>query len=246
MHPVVDAFRGVADLYERARPGYPAAAGSYLVSRLGLAPGRTVVDLAAGTGKLTRLLVPSGARVIAVEPLAEMREQLVQAVPSVEVRDGTAESLPFSAASVDAVTVAQAFHWFDAKLALAEIARVVRPGGAAALVWNMRDLTDPLQARFHELLLAYRGDTPNEHDRPWLAEVATSSAFGPIEEWSVAWVARYTREALAARFASVSFVALLPEREREALLAKLDAVAADLGEPVEFRYRTDVFVLPLN
>ena len=246
MHPAAGAFRGIAALYERARPGYPAAAGSYLVSRLGLAPGRTVVDLAAGTGKLTRLLLPSGARVIAVEPLAEMRDQLAETVPAAEIVEGTAESLPLPEASVDAVTVAQAFHWFDAEAALAEIARVVRPGGAAALLWNMRDLADPLQARFHALLLPYRGDTPNEHDRPWLAEVSASRAFGPVEEWSVPWVARYTRGELAERFASVSFVAALPERERERLLATIDAVALDAGGAVEFRYRTDVFVLPVS
>ena len=154
--------------------------------------------------------------------------------------------MPLAEASVDAVAVAQAFHLFEAEAALGEIARVVRPGGAAALVWNVRDLADPLQARFHALLLPYRGDTPNEHDRPWLSEVADSSAFGPIEEWSVPWVARYTRADLADRFASVSFVAALPDGEREALLATIDAAAVDADEPVEFRYRTDVLVLPVS
>ena len=105
---------------------------------------------------------------------------LVAAAPSAEVLDGTAESLPLGDSAVDAVTVAQAFHWFDARAALAEIARVVRPGGAAALVWNVRDLADPVQARFHELLLPYRGDTPNEHDRPWLADVSRSARLGRL------------------------------------------------------------------
>jgi ubiquinone/menaquinone biosynthesis C-methylase UbiE len=246
VHPVAAALGGVADLYERSRPGYPDAAVARLIARLGLAPGRTVVDLAAGTGKLTRLLAPSGARVIAVEPLAEMRALLAAAAPSAQVVDGTAESLPLADASVDAVTVAQAFHWFDARTALAEIARVVRPGGAAALVWNVRDLTDPLQARFQELLLPFRRDTPNEHERPWLADVAASPSFGPVEEWSAPWVARLTLTELAGRFGSVSFVAQLPDDVRRALLAQIDAVAADLGEPVEFRYRTDVFVLPVS
>jgi ubiquinone/menaquinone biosynthesis C-methylase UbiE len=217
-----------------------------LIARLGLAPGRTVVDLAAGTGKLTRPLVASGAHVIAVEPLAEMRAVLAAAVPGADVVDGTAESMPLADASVDALTVAQAFHWFDAPAALAEIARVVRPGGAAALMWNVRDLADEPQARFQELLLPYRGDTPNEHERPWLADLATSASFEPIEEWSVPWVAHLTRAELAGRFGSVSFVAQLPHDERRALLARIDAVAEELGEPVEFRYRTDVFVLPVS
>jgi SAM-dependent methyltransferase len=217
-----------------------------LVARLGLVPGRTVVDLAAGTGKLTRLLVPSGARVIAVEPLAEMRALLEQAAPSAEVLDATAEALPLEDSSVDAVTVAQAFHWFDAEAALAEIARVVRPGGAVALVWNMRDLADPLQERFQELLLPYRKDTPNEHNRPWLSAVAASSSFGPSEEWSVPFTERMSRADLAERFASVSFVAKLPEEERSLLLARIDAIAAEVREPFEFSYRTDVFVLPVS
>jgi SAM-dependent methyltransferase len=217
-----------------------------LVSRLGLGPGRTVVDVAAGTGKLTRLLVPSGARVMAVEPLAEMRAVLAQTVPSAEVLDGTAESLPVADRTVDAVTVAQAFHWFDAAAAFAEFARVIRPGGAAALVWNVRDLADPVQARFHELLLPHRGDTPNEHERPWRSAVTASPSFGPVEEWSVPWVAHHTRSELADRFASVSFVAQLPEDERMHLLAQIDAVAAGLDEPLESRYRTDVFVLPVS
>jgi ubiquinone/menaquinone biosynthesis C-methylase UbiE len=246
LHSVAGAFRGVAELYERARPGYPAEAVDHIVARLGLAPGRTAVDVAAGTGKLTRLLAASGARVIAVEPLAEMREVLERTAPSAEVLDGTAESLPLEDASADAVTVAQAFHWFDAEAALAEIARVVRPGGAAALVWNVRDLGDPIQARFHALLLPYRGETPNEHERPWLAAVAASPRFGPIEEFSVPWTAHYTRADLAGRFGSVSFVANLPEDERERLLARIDAEAAELDEPMEFRYRTDVYVLPVS
>jgi SAM-dependent methyltransferase len=246
VHPVAAAFRGVADLYERSRPSYPGSAVAFLTWRLGLEPGRTVADLAAGTGKLTRLLVPSRARVIAVEPLAEMRTLLAEAVPGAEIVDATAEALPFADDSLDAVTVAQAFHWFDAEAALAEIARVVRPGGAAALVWNIRELADPLQARFHELLLPYRGDTPNEHDRPWLAAVAASGVFGPIETWSAPFAELMTRADLAARFGSVSFVAQLPEDERAALLARLEAAAAGADEPIAFRYRTDVFVLPVS
>jgi ubiquinone/menaquinone biosynthesis C-methylase UbiE len=246
VHPVAAALGGVAELYERSRPGYPEAAVDRLTARLGLAPRRSVVDLAAGTGKLTRLLIPSGARVVAVEPLAEMRAVLARAAPGAEVVAGTAESMPIADASVDAVTVGQAFHWFDARASLAEIARVVRPGGAAALVWNVRDLADETQARFQELLLPYRGETPNEHERPWLADVAASASFGPTEEWSVPWVAELTRSELAGRFGSVSFVAQLPDDERRALLARIDAVAAQCGEPLEFRYRTDVFVLPVS
>jgi SAM-dependent methyltransferase len=203
-----------------------------------------VVDLAAGTGKLTRRLVPTGARVVAVEPLAEMREQLARAAPGAEVVDGTAEAMPLEAASVDGVTVGQAFHWFDPELASVEIARVLRPGGALALVWNIRDLSDPLQARVNELLRPVRRDTPSEHEQPWRAVLDSSPLFGPGEERSFPWVQAHTTEELVDRIASVSFVAKLEPGAREELLAQVRREVEGLPQPFDFRYRTDVLVFP--
>jgi SAM-dependent methyltransferase len=148
------SFARSAGAYERARPGYAPEAVAFLVKRLGLGPGRVVVDLAAGTGKLAGQLVPSGARVVAVEPLAEMRS-LIPA--GIEVFDGTAEAIPLPDASVDAVTVAQAFHWFDAEVALREIERVLRPGGSLALVSNRRD-----PSAFDDVLARHRAHPPLE------------------------------------------------------------------------------------
>ena len=150
-------FGAEADAYDRARPSYPPDAIDWLVRGLGIGPGRQVVDLAAGTGKLTALLAGSGADLIAIEPVASMRDRLRYRLsdrlrdrpsdrpsgrlgnPRVEVLAGVAEALPLADQSVDAVIVAQAFHWFDAKRAMAEIARVVRPGGHLGLLWNARD-----------------------------------------------------------------------------------------------------------
>src|SRR5437588_5658396 len=106
-------FERHADAYERGRPNYPAEATAWLVTKLGLGPGRTVVDVGAGTGKLTRALLPSGATVIAVEPVAAMRAVLKRELPTVQAMNGTAESLPLPDASADAIVVGQAFHWFD-------------------------------------------------------------------------------------------------------------------------------------
>jgi SAM-dependent methyltransferase len=234
----------VPELYERARPGYPDEAISFLVSRLGLRPGRVVIDLAAGTGKLTRLLVPSGARVIAVEPLAEMRELLARLVPGIEILAGAAENLPLDDATADAVTVAAAFHWFDAGLALVELGRVLRPGGAAALVWNVRDLSDPLQAQLQELLRPYRGVAPTEREQSWRPALEASPVFGEVDEWSFAWEQPSTPDELAERVASISFVAQLPADERARLLGRVRAEAAGLDQPFPFRYRTEVHVLP--
>ena len=145
-----------ARAYERARPVYPAEAVAWLAESLDLRPGQTVVDLGAGTGKLSGLLVPTGARVVAVEPVAEMR-RLLERVAGVEVLDGAAEAIPLPDASADAVSVAEAFHWFHSDEALGEIHRVLRPACALALVWNRLDSTDPVSAAFQEVLERYRG-----------------------------------------------------------------------------------------
>jgi SAM-dependent methyltransferase len=130
------AFANVAGAYELGRPGYPAAALDAVSEALTLGRDAIVVDLAAGTGKLTRDLVPRFGRVLAVEPLAELRAELARAASAVDVREGTAEDIPLDAASADAVFVAQAFHWFAGRPALDEIARVLRPRGGLALLWN--------------------------------------------------------------------------------------------------------------
>jgi SAM-dependent methyltransferase len=182
--------------------------------------------------------------VVAVEPLAEMRAQLERAVPGVEVVSGTAEALPLADASADAVTVGQAFHWFDAERAAAEIARVLRPGGALALVWNVRDLDDALQERINQVLLPVRGETPSEHEQPWRVPLAESASYGPEEERSFPWVARHTTAELLERIASVSFVARLEPGPRGELLARVADVVGDQPQPFAFRYRTDVYVYP--
>jgi ubiquinone/menaquinone biosynthesis C-methylase UbiE len=155
-------FDNNAGAYEAARPSYPAEAVAYIVGHGGIGPGRRVLDLAAGTGKLTRLLVPTGAEVVAIEPVAGMRDQLVAQSPDVEVHDGTAEALPLADGSVDAITVAQAFHWFDAPVALAEMRRVLRPRGHLFLVWNIRDRDRDWVREFGDLLV----DGP-DCERPW-------------------------------------------------------------------------------
>ncbi len=154
-----------ADAYERGRPGYPPKAIRWLERRLELGPGRTVVDVGAGTGKLTRELVASGADVLAVEPVPAMRAVLERAVPEARALEGTAESLPVGDGSVDAIVVAQAFHWFDGPAALAEFHRVLRPDGRIALIWNRRLREQPLHRAISEIIEPYRGDTPTQLSR---------------------------------------------------------------------------------
>jgi SAM-dependent methyltransferase len=238
IHP--DAERGfarVAREYERGRPDYPAAAVEHLARRLGLGPGRTVIDLAAGTGKLTRPLLAVGGEVIAVEPVAEMRAALPGGVTAL---DGTAESIPLAPAAADAVTVAQAFHWFDGDRALAEIHRVLRGRGRLGLVWNKRDESDPLQARISEVIEPYRGRAPSHASLAWRAAFERTPLFGPLAEWHGSWVHMTGADGLVARVASISFIAALPPDKRDGVLARVRGLVAPT-EPVRLAYRTHVY-----
>lgn len=242
VHPAARGFERAADDYERARPTFPPEAVAFLADRLDLRPGRTVLDLAAGTGKLTRLLAATGADVIAVEPIRAMREKLLKTTPAARVLEGLAEAIPLAEQSVDAATVAQAFHWFDRERAYHELARVLRPGGGLALVWNTRDRSHPLQVSLEAILKPYRDAAVA---RDWDAEydaAARKELFSEWEEWRFAWAQPFDRGLLTARIASTSFVAGLPDPERQELLERVLAVADGLEEQFPFPYVTEVFI----
>jgi SAM-dependent methyltransferase len=218
--PSAAGFARSAAAYQRGRPGYPPAAVDFLASRLRSGPGRTVVDLAAGTGKLTRPLLATGAEVVAVEPVAEMRALLPAGARAV---DGTAEAMPLTTASADAVTVAQAFHWFDGEAALAEIHRVLRPGGALALVWNRRRMDDPVNQAIDELIDPYRGHTSAFHTGAWRVAFERTDLFGPLEERVFPNEQSLDVDGLADRIGSISFIAQLDEEERTKVLRAVRA-----------------------
>jgi SAM-dependent methyltransferase len=243
--PVAAAgFGAAAEVYERARPSYPVEAVDWMVERTGLGPGTTIVDVGAGTGKLTRLLLGTGARVIAVEPLPEMRARLVDVVSGVAAVDGTAEELPLSDGSADVVAVAQAFHWFNHERALPEIHRVLRPGGRLVLFWNMRDLENRVQAGVEALLRSARLGVDTQRAGNWRKALEQSRLFGPAEERTFPYEQLFTADDLADRVASTSFVAAMPENERGRLLDEVRALADGLPEPFPFPYRTEVQVIP--
>ena len=228
------AFADVAGAYERGRPGYPEEAVRWLV---GDEP-RDVVDVGAGTGKLTRVLLAHGHRVVAVEPLDEMRAQLVEAVPDVRAVAGSAEAMPLPDASADIVTSAQAFHWFDHARALPEIARVLRPGGRLALVWNSRDDRDPWMARVSAII---GNETVQETDV--IPVLDASGLFGPVERVSFSFEQVLDREGLLDLVLSRSYLAKLSPPDREPVL---DAVGALYDETassdgVRLAYVTECF-----
>ena len=235
------AFGSVAESYERRRPSYPPDAIEWLAERLGLESGATVVDLGAGTGKLTRLLVPTGARVVAVEPLPEMLAQLEAAVPDAQALVGSAEEIPLADDSADAVTAASAFHWFDHERALPEIHRVLRPGGGLGILGNGRDLDDPLQAAVQAIIEPYLPDLAELGG--WRQALDASTLFGPRETFEAPFEQEFDPEGLAERIGTISYVARLPEDERADVLARVRALGEAQPEiPLGFRYRTQVTI----
>nr|WP_051425554.1 class I SAM-dependent methyltransferase [Jiangella gansuensis] len=206
------SFGGVAGIYERTRPDYPAAAVAWLT---GEHP-RRVLDLAAGTGKLTRSLVAAGHDVVAVDPSEPMLVQLRAALPGVDARVGSAEAVPLADASIDVVTVAQAFHWFDPAAAPPEIARVLRPGGRLGLVWNMPDTSTPWT---DELWRAINANEPRTVERPELPE-----PFEPMESRTFTHSQRLDRDGLLGLVSSRSYVAVLAPAERDRLLVRVGAL----------------------
>jgi SAM-dependent methyltransferase len=228
-----EGFARSADAYERGRPGYPVAAVSHFVDRL---PARaTVLDLAAGTGKLTRPLLAAGLSVIAVEPVAEMRAALPRETRGLP---GTAEAIPLADGWVDAVAVGQAFHWFDGDAALAEIHRVLRPAGPLALFWNRRLEEDPVNRAIEELVAPYRGGVPSHRDDGWRAAFDRTDLFGPLDERAFEHSQELDAAGLEARVGSISFIASLEPDERSRVLARARALAGDAK--VSVPYRTDV------
>jgi SAM-dependent methyltransferase len=212
------SFGDAAAVYERARPGYPAAAVDWLLPPAA----RRVLDLAAGTGKLTRLLTERGLDVVAVEPSAGMRAEFARVLPGVPVLDGTAEELPLEDHSVDAVLVAQAWHWVDPEPASREVARVLAPGGRLGLIWNVRD-PGPAWVSELERIVAEPGVGHGWENKP---APVVGPPFGPLETAAFAWSAPMPPEAIVDLVASRSWAITLPPARRERLLADIGGLLA--------------------
>jgi SAM-dependent methyltransferase len=234
-------FDRAGDDYERGRPGYPPEAIEFLVGVLGIGRGSRVLDLAAGTGKLTRQLVPSGAQLVAVEPVAGMRAKLEETVAGVLALAGTAESIPLGEESVDAVCCAQAFHWFDAGRALEEIHRILRPGRGLALIWNVRDENVEWERRLTELMKRYESNAPRKRWGRWRKAFERTTLFTPLEERLFEHSQEGDVETMLARVASISFVSALPEEERAAFLDEVRALVEPHDSPLVMHYRTELY-----
>lgn len=257
-HAAGVGYQRAAGVYERSRPSYPLAALAALADELPLEAGRTVVDLGAGTGKFTRLLALTGAEVLAVEPVKEMRETLAELLPGVAVTAGTAEATGLPDGCADAVVAAQSWHWFEERAALAEVERLLRPAGALALVWNTYDTSVPWMRDFQDI---YFRLAPSDLPSPPLSSALGDA--GPGGGWRKAfeteaegwgemserhWPNPYSTTVadVVERMMSSSHIAVLDAGTQGRVRAEVEAVlgaheATRGGGAIEMPYTTDVY-----
>jgi ubiquinone/menaquinone biosynthesis C-methylase UbiE len=247
IHPAASqGFATAAATYGRGRPDYPVEIDGFLRDDLGLGKGCVAVDLGAGTGKFTPRLIATGAEVVAVEPVAEMRAQFAADFPQVACLDGTAQHMPLADASVDVVVCAQAFHWFADEAALAEIRRVLKPGGRLGLVWNVRDERVAWVAAVTAIMSPHEGDAPRFHSGAWRRLLPAEGLEATTERHYAYGHTGAPEAVIVERILSVSFIAALSAERRDRVAAEVRAVIA--AEPslagraeVTFPYETLAF-----
>ena len=245
-HAAETGYELAAADYERVRPSYPTRALAVLADALDLKPGQRVADLGAGTGKFTRLLALTGAKVVAVEPVAAMRERLTEILPQVTAVAGVAEATGLPDASVDAVVAAQAWHWFDGAAALTEIERVTGPDGRLGLVWNTLDVSVPWVAEYSRIYQAWRTDeVPVHTDGAWRATFENGRGWKALNSAHVANPYVTDREGVLGQALTSSRISTLGDEAREEirreLLAVLNRYPDTRGERIEIPYVTDVY-----
>lgn len=246
IHEKSQGYHSGARDYVAGRPGYPPEAIEWLRDVLGVAPGRKIVEIGAGTGKFIPTLQEVGGTIIAVEPITEMREQLVQSFPDVTALAGSADAIPLPDASVDAVVCAQAFHWFATVEAVAEMRRVLVPGGRLGLIWNGRDESVPWVAALSQITDRREGDTPRYRTGAW-RNAFPAPGFEFIGDRHVRNHHIGTAEQVVLkRTMSVSFIAGLPAIERHAVEREVRDLIDGTpelggGREVAFPYVTSMF-----
>jgi SAM-dependent methyltransferase len=218
-------FAAAAEVYERSRPDYPSEAIDRLIQELELTRSCRAMDLGAGTGKLTRLLLPAGVSLVAVEPVEAMRAAFASVLPDVRLVGGVAEAIRFADGSFDAVVCAQAFHWFDGDRALTAIHRALKRWGRLGLLWNVRDESVPWVRELTEIIHPYERTAPREKTHDWRRAFSASDLFGRLNQLRFPHAQWLDRDGLVERFASVSFIASLSPGERESVLGRIRALA---------------------
>ena len=230
-------FERQADVYAAVRPTYRETLVDRFVENF--ASG-VVVELGAGTGIFTSQLIAAGVEPLAIEPVAAMRQSIVAAHPGLTVVDGTAEHTGLHDHSVDTVVAAQAFHWFDHDKTLVEMQRILRPGGIVVCVWNVLDDSVDWVRRYTEIVDRFAGDTPRHRTMKWRNAIETHPDFELIDDWTTPNPKPSTPQDVLDRALSTSFIAALDPRAQRAVLSELRTVTSELGEHLEFPYRSEL------
>lgn len=241
----LDGFANEAIAYDRGRPDYPRDAIDFVTSHFPTSG--QILDLAAGTGKFTKLILESHSSVVAVEPVEAMRKTFSKILPQTKILDGTAENIPFSNETFDVVTVAQAFHWFNGEAAIREIARVLKPFGKLVLVWNRRDESVAWVSELSKIINQYEGATPRYHSGEWRKAFEKNTMFSQLNQKTFAYQHPGTIQTVVDRVISISFIAALAENEKAKIAEQTKLVLEKDSQTrsqshINFPYVTEVFI----
>ncbi|ENW83528.1 hypothetical protein F909_00539 [Acinetobacter sp. ANC 3929] len=245
LHPTAQkGFSLGAELYQQVRPSYPQEIAVWLQDRLQIGESSTVIDLGAGTGKFLPYLIQTQAKVIAVEPVTEMLQQLQQTYPSVECLQASSTQLPLKDASIDAILCAQSFHWFSNIETLSEMHRVLKPSGHLGLIWNQRDTNIDWVKALADEIAPLEGDTPRYHSEQWKQVFEEQSLF-KLEGLQTFQQAHQgsVEQVVSKRLLSTSFIAAMPSAEQQQLKAKFEKIVFDFTgltaqDQISFPYTT--------
>lgn len=245
LHPAAEqGFSSAAELYQRVGPTYPQEIVHWLIEELKITPHATAIDLGAGTGKFLDYLTQATPNVIAVEPIAEMLEQLKIVHPEVHVQQASSHQIALKSHSIDAILCAQSFHWFANLETLTEMHRLLKPQGHLGLVWNQRDETVDWVKALADFLLSFEGDTPRFHSHQWQKVFEQQSLF-KLEGQKVFFQQQRgtVEEVVSNRLLSTSFIAAMPVQQQQDMKRQFEAIVQQYTgktaqDQIEFPYVT--------
>lgn len=239
-------FDRAGDSYERGRPEYPQESIEFLVNNLQINKSSVVVDLGAGTGKFTKFLIPFSNHVLAVEPVGGMRKKFASLYPDIKILIGSAEKIPIDDHSVDAVVVAQAFHWFDGPKALQEIHRVLKPKGKLGLIWNARDESMKWVSQMTRIIDPHEGGAPRYKSMNWKKAFDSTTLFSKLNLQHFKYIQIGDVETIVDRVGSISFISALSKDDQSRVLNQVRELVITHPETknsseIKLPYRTDVY-----